>query len=244
MPIRIVLLVLGASFLCSLLAAAEFDLVALVSTGHHHHDEPELDELVFLSALFSAVLGILLAWKVVALGRERRCRRAIEKVAALDGLTSLANRRSFVERLQHAFDGVAAGRPCAVLLIDLDGFKAINDTYGHAAGDRILMHVAEQLARLARGKDLAARLGGDEFAMLLEGASAAPDRAAALVESIRATVQQPLLCAGESLRVGVSIGLALPSARTSSAAALLEAADSAMYADKVERQAPGRRAAA
>ena len=108
----------------------------------------------------------------MALRTERRKRREIERVAGLDALTSVPNRRTFLERLDQAFEQARHGRSCAVLLIDLDGFKAINDTYGHAAGDRVLMHVAQQIDALVPSRDVAARLGGDEFAVLLEGPSA------------------------------------------------------------------------
>jgi len=231
-PVRIAYFALSIMFLCSLLVAAEFDLVALVSGGHPNHQEVELDELVAMSGLFSAALGLLLAVKAVALRTERRKRREIERVAGLDALTSVANRRTFLERLDRAFEGARRGSPCAVLLIDLDGFKAINDTHGHAAGDRVLMHVARQIDDLVPSRNVAARLGGDEFAVLLEGPSASLENVRELADSLAAAIGRPMLRAGETLCVGASIGAAFASPKTSSSAALLEAADAAMYRDK------------
>lgn len=224
--------------------AAEFDLVGLVSAGHPNRQEIELDELVALSGLFSAALGMLLTLKALALRTERRKLREVERLAGIDALTSVANRRTFLDRLDRAFDQAKVGRPCAVLLIDLDGFKAINDSFGHAAGDRVLMHVAKQIEAIVPSQHVAARLGGDEFAVLVDGPFASLENVRDLARSLAAAIEVPLLRAGDRLRVGASIGAAFAGPHVSSAVALLEAADTAMYRDKRARREAERRIAA
>lgn len=244
LPARIACLALAVCFLGSLLVAAEFDLVGLVSAGHPNRQEIELDELVALSGLFSAALGLLLALKALALRTERRKLREVERLAGIDALTSVANRRTFLDRLDSAFEKAKIGLPCAVLLIDLDGFKAINDRYGHAAGDRVLMHAARQIEALCPSGQIAARLGGDEFAMLVEGPAVSLENVRELVQSLEQAVAVPLFRAGDRLRVGASIGVAFAEPSVSSAAALLEAADAAMYRDKRRKRGTGSRMAA
>jgi diguanylate cyclase (GGDEF)-like protein/PAS domain S-box-containing protein len=149
-----------------------------------------------------------------------------------DSLTGLANRALFRNRVEHALDRSArAGSDPAIVYIDLDGFKAVNDTLGHDAGDAVLKEVAGRLDRLVRSGDTVARLGGDEFAVLIEHSNRALDEVATIGERILRTVQEPVLLDGRQVAVDASIGVAVGDGDTT-ATALLRDADIAMYRAK------------
>ena len=113
---------------------------------------------------------------------RRRLERELSHQAFHDSLTGLANRSLFADRVQRGLAGCGrTGRPLAVLFLDLDGFKAVNDTLGHGAGDRLLEQVAERLLHCVRPGDTVARLGGDEFAVLLEDLAPGEDGSAVAV---------------------------------------------------------------
>ncbi|MFC7530652.1 diguanylate cyclase domain-containing protein [Actinoplanes sp. GCM10030250] len=150
--------------------------------------------------------------------------------AGHDDLTGLANRRQFTAALA-ATAGDDGGGRASVLLIDLNGFKQINDTYGHGAGDAVLRHVAERLLSCAGPGDVPARLGGDEFAVL----AADPAAAEGLAGRIRAALAEPAVIAGRELAVGVSIGVATGAACDPDQ--LLNAADLRMYDEKQRSRA-------
>ena len=154
-----------------------------------------------------------------------------------DPLTALANRALFTEHVQHA---VARGDrhdgQLAVLFLDLDDFKAVNDTVGHGAGDSLLVAVAERLRACLRPGDTAARFGGDEFAILLEDI-AAPTDAVAAATRIGDALQAPFFVGNRELRVGASIGIAVRSTEAD-ATQLLRNSDVAMYIAK--RRGKGR----
>jgi diguanylate cyclase (GGDEF)-like protein/PAS domain S-box-containing protein len=154
-----------------------------------------------------------------------------------DQLTGLANRQLFTDRLEQALRRRAA-RPddqVALLYIDLDRFKQINDTLGHAAGDRLLQTVAGRLTMMLRGADTAARLGGDEFAILLDGISGL-EEASSIAGRLNAALAEPITLNGDVVSPSASIGVAAVSpssdARTD---VLLANADAAMYAAKQKR---------
>ncbi len=148
----------------------------------------------------------------------------IEDVAFRDPLTRLPNRRAFDQRLRRA-QRDASG--FAVLYLDLDGFKAINDKHGHATGDRVLETVAARLQATMRDGDIVARLGGDEFAILLHAVTEEA-RALTIAMRVRQTLTAPLTV-GERLNVGASIGVALFPHDTDDLDELLRRADRAMY---------------
>ena len=148
-----------------------------------------------------------------------------------DPLTGLANRTLLLDRIAHALARAARdGAMPALLFLDLDEFKQVNDSAGHAAGDRLLVVAAERLCAAVRFGDTVARLGGDEFAILLEGTHAERE-ADEVADRILAALRVPIPVDGRAHRIGASIGIAL-SSRWGSADELLHRADSAMYAAK------------
>lgn len=149
-----------------------------------------------------------------------------------DSLTGLANRLLLELRFEHALrQGKRFDRPLAVLLIDLDGFKPINDRHGHAIGDGVLTEVARRLEAAVRAVDTVARLGGDEFVILLEAVHGGED-AEQVAKKIVAELACPLEVQGLDLSVGGSVGIALYPAHGTSARELLQHADQAMYRAK------------
>jgi diguanylate cyclase (GGDEF)-like protein len=143
-----------------------------------------------------------------------------------DGLTQLANRTLLHERIQAAVAAPgAAPQPAAMLLLDLDRFKAVNDTLGHHVGDALLVHVAELLRANVRASDTVARLGGDEFVVLMPGAS--EREAETLAERLRAAFEDGVTVDGHRLGVGASVGIA--TGHLDDAETLLRQADADMY---------------
>ena len=157
--------------------------------------------------------------------REVRQLGETRRQALTDELTGLPNRRALNLRLDAA---IAAGRPTGLLLIDLDGFKEINDALGHHVGDLLLERLGERLAAHTRGPDLLARLGGDEFAVLVADA---PDTAAvtAAAERLRRSFEEPFVLDDIPVQIDASIGLARHPDHAQTAVELLKHADVAMY---------------
>ena len=152
-----------------------------------------------------------------------------------DPLTGMPNLRLLADRVEQALAaGRRSGRPVALAFVDLDGFKAINDTYGHGVGDAVLCRIAERMRRAVREADTVARVGGDEFVVLIHEVT---DHAAAsgVVEHLLAALLDPLPIADTDISVGASIGLALGPADGTDFETLLAAADAAMYAHKRRR---------
>jgi diguanylate cyclase (GGDEF)-like protein len=162
----------------------------------------------------------------------------------LDPLTGLPDRSHVAAAIQRRIDAAGSGAGVAVVYIDLDDFKLVNDTLGHAAGDELLQHVAASMRRHVRGGDLLARQGGDEF-VVVAGAGSDPAGIERLAERLRAAAGQPVTVAGVEVRVGASIGIACRDGETR-AADLLERADAAMYEakqsgrDEIRWSQPGR----
>jgi diguanylate cyclase (GGDEF)-like protein len=158
----------------------------------------------------------------------RRSRRALAHQAFHDPLTGLANRTRFHDLLALALGGVHADH-VAVVMIDLDGFKLVNDQLGHAAGDRLLAGVADRLLNATRGADTVSRLGGDEFAVLLENVHHIAD-AEVVAQRILKALRAPFDIEGVAMTVGASIGIARHSPLDNgNGDALLRRADLAMY---------------
>ncbi|MCW2742914.1 MAG: putative signaling protein [Blastococcus sp.] len=202
--------------------------------------------LVFATRHRIPVLGVVLAGAGVAVAIARtglsfRAVRALaehRREARTDELTGLANRRSFNERLARA----TASRPpdggLGLLVIDLDDFKAVNDSLGHHYGDELLRLVAPRLRQVVRGEDTVARLGGDEFAVLLAGADA--ERAIHVAERLRAGFRRPFRLGPHVQDISASIGIAVAPEDGQEPVELLQHADLAMYEAKISRSGHAR----
>ncbi|WP_371722486.1 putative bifunctional diguanylate cyclase/phosphodiesterase [Bradyrhizobium sp. KBS0727] len=160
--------------------------------------------------------------------------RADEKIAHLahyDALTDLPNRVLFRERLEQALKAVLPGEQLAVLYIDIDEFKGVNDALGHPIGDELLMGVAGRLRGCLKASDLAARLGGDEFAVI-QTAIKSQSEATQLVDKIHSAIRQPFECTGHLITTDASIGVALAPGDGIDLDQLLRNADLALYGAK------------
>jgi diguanylate cyclase (GGDEF)-like protein/PAS domain S-box-containing protein len=161
--------------------------------------------------------------------QRKELERRLAHQATHDALTSLPSRTLLVDRIDSALARRRRdGRRLAVLFVDLDDFKALNDTMGHAAGDRALQEVAARLQSSLRGSDSAARLGGDEFALLLDGIDG-PDDAMAVADRCLAALADPVLLEGREFAATASIGIAIDSDETHTSEDMLRRADAAMY---------------
>ncbi|QOQ84171.1 MULTISPECIES: sensor domain-containing diguanylate cyclase [Comamonas] len=167
-------------------------------------------------------------WILVDIDALKRGEQAANHLANHDALTGLANRRALEETLNQE---LADGQMLAVCFMDLDGFKQVNDTQGHDAGDEVLRVVAARLTAQARAGDCVARLGGDEFVVLLSGLHT-PGEAMSVMKRCMEAVRQPIaLNGGVMVQVGSSIGISISTADSSSAN-LMQSADEAMYSAK------------
>ncbi|NKX91111.1 diguanylate cyclase domain-containing protein [Nocardia coubleae] len=162
----------------------------------------------------------------------RASKMQLEYQATHDALTGLANRSLILSQLSAALADEGGALVTTVLFIDLDGFKAINDTLGHAIGDTVLQIVAQRLQRALRAEDVVGRLGGDEFLVLLAGHPQRTDLPR-LIERLRVTMAEPIIASGHRLEVSASIGVTeLGPHERRTPEAVLHDADLAMYRDK------------
>jgi diguanylate cyclase (GGDEF)-like protein len=162
--------------------------------------------------------------------RTTRTVRRLQTQSELDELTGVLNRRGLTRGLEREILRCErAGQPLAVLLVDVDEFKSINDTFGHLTGDCVLATLGQVLGEAVRGCDLVGRLGGDEFLVVLPGADEA--RARDISERLRARVAE-LRIPGSDRTIGISIGAVVETSGAPTVAAFIEAADRAMYRDK------------
>ena len=162
---------------------------------------------------------------------RRRLEQELEYRSTHDPLTGLANRRLLYDRLSHGLQRADRyeGR-ISVLYMDLDGFKDVNDRYGHETGDELLGAIAGRIERCLRPSDMAARIGGDEFIVLLEGVGA--EKASEVVGRIEAALTDPFAIGEKEIRIGASVGLAYSGSGSKDAAQLLREADKEMYRAK------------
>ncbi len=169
----------------------------------------------------------------VATAIERKQLHArLKHMSQYDGLTGLPNRALLCDRLKMALARTRREQgPMSVLYLDLNNFKQVNDSLGHAAGDELLQEVAHRLKRCLRGLDTVARMGGDEFVVLLENIQM-PEHATNIAKKIRSAVSQPIKIRGRSLCILPSIGIALHPQHGDEAQQLLKHADEAMYLEK------------
>ena len=172
--------------------------------------------------------------------QKARLLETVRHQAAHDALTGLPNRVLFLERLTAALESPQVDEQVAVLFCDLDRFKAVNDTLGHAAGDELLRQVAARLLSAVRPGDTVGRLSGDEFAVVLRGLSS-PEGAHSLARRVLACFDEPFRLEGRDVRIGTSVGVAVHAGSDGGPDVLLRRADAAMYADKLrDREIPSR----
>ena len=219
--------------------------VARVKYLYQHPEESGRDELETRDGrFFDRHTGVLRTPTGEQLGRvwffrditERKLAEAeVLRTARCDALTGLASRAVFLEAVQHAIATVKCGaKPFAVLYLDLDQFKDVNDTLGHPIGDELLKAVAGRLISTTRDIDLVARFGGDEFAVLVCDVGEAAN-AAIVADTIIRAMAAPFIIAGNDIRSGVSIGISLFGSDEPDTETILARADVALYRAKSER---------
>ena len=196
------------------------------------------DDIVGIYFFLSIVVIVFSLRRMQDLSKEVRARRAAEQIAhnlaRHDPLTGLPNRRFFSEKLDHALQcRTAESHRTAVLMMDLDGFKPINDIYGHAAGDKALTVFAERVSNITRADALLARVGGDEFA-IIQPDIASLDDPTRLARRIVVAVSEPIQIAGAALKLGVGIGIAIAPDDGATRDELMRRADRALYRAKAE----------
>lgn len=162
---------------------------------------------------------------------RRRSVAAAQELAMIDPLTGLLNRRGLEAAIARVFSTGPQPGTLAMLAIDLDRFKEVNDTLGHEAGDKVLQHVGRDIAAAVRRSDLVGRLGGDEFVAVLSGVGA-PQQIQEVANDIIARVEIPIDWQGIPVRISASIGIAIATGNESDPATLLRRADTAMYGAK------------
>jgi diguanylate cyclase len=187
----------------------------------------ELPHAAVTLATASVLAGIV---RLLITFRDLRSLASSRLEARTDDLTELGNRRFFYEQAQTVFDGRATSRPAALLVVDLDHFKEINDTLGHHLGDELLRQVGPRLRLVIRDGDVIARLGGDEFVLILDGAD--KRAAVAVAQRARDTLLTPFMLDGITVRIDASVGVAMYPDHGDNASALLQRADVAMYQAK------------
>ncbi len=170
----------------------------------------------------------------VAVAIERKqAETLLQHTAHHDPLTDLPNRAFVLERLQTSLATARRGdQPLALLYLDLDDFKEVNDAFGHSVGDLLLQQVAHRMQGCVRDSDIVGRMGGDEFMLILHGID--PAHAASVGEKIRAALEQPFVLAGNRVAISASVGVANYRGDGDDSAHLIERADHAMYAAKRE----------
>jgi diguanylate cyclase (GGDEF)-like protein/PAS domain S-box-containing protein len=188
---------------------------------------PEFDEN-------KVVTSLLTVWSEVT--DRKHLLASLDRMAYHDALTGVANRALLVERLTQGLCAAAhRSDALALLFVDLDGFKVINDRWGHEAGDAVLVAIAQRLQSVVRDADTVARFGGDEFVIVFSetcGAAALT----AVMEKVTAAITEPIIWKGSLLRIGASVGLARYPEDGRDAHSLLQRADESMYSEKARRR--------
>lgn len=224
--------------------AFEVDIFANESSATVHRETIELDETLLLGGLLAIGLLIFAVRRYLDQQQEMRRRIAAEReareLAYEDPLTGLPNRRQFLEALHAAVNSPPRGGGVhALLLLDLNGFKQVNDTYGHGVGDEILIHVAHRLERVARGADLVARIGGDEFVVLAQDLLGA-EAATSIALRILRTLDEAFIVGDVRHRLGAGMGIALLPEDACTEEEAIRKADIALYRAKGEHRSAFR----
>lgn len=229
---RVALSLAGASSFAylSLLAIAGTGLLPYAPGIPGHRSTPPPSEQLFASGTM-VLMSVLLTTLIVLrqINALNRMNRQLAELSQLDELTGLFNRRQLFAELRHQLDRVARGSHCCVLMIDLDGFKRVNDLLGHEAGDRLLTDIAGALTAETRAVDLVSRYGGDEFVVLLP--DLAPERALPVAERVVRAVEKVGAARWPATPVTASVGIAL-SRLDDDLGSLLRRADAEAYAAK------------
>ncbi|OGB24785.1 MAG: hypothetical protein A3I66_21130 [Burkholderiales bacterium RIFCSPLOWO2_02_FULL_57_36] len=205
-------------------------------------DSPEPEDLQAMQVKLAAAMRKIAVLRMKNVQIRKQLAQAREHEAAalasacMDELTGLPNRRLLKDRLQQLIaHATRQRRQVAVLLIDLDGFKSVNDTLGHAAGDQLLRAVAQRLTACLRAEDTACRYGGDEFVVVLPELGSA-EAATTAINKVRACLQAPYVISGREMPVTASIGCALYPGDGQAYHELIDQADTEMYRAKARRR--------
>jgi diguanylate cyclase (GGDEF)-like protein len=200
------------------------------------YQEWEVDNLIFVGFVMSIGCAIFSYRRLRELAVEMEARRGAEleakKLARHDPLTGLPNRRFFVETLGEVLQTTIADSQSAVLMLDLDGFKSVNDAYGHAVGDQTLMEFAQRVSAIMREGAVFTRIGGDEFAIIVPNISL--DGPSTLARRIVGAVAEPFSIGLISTSIGVSVGIAMAPSDGMDPELLVQRADRALYRAKSE----------
>ncbi len=220
------------------LPAADGTIKAWLSWSPDRPGDAMLRQFVWALAGVGLLFGAIFAFVIHRLrgaAHQIAIRESqIQRLAGQDELSLLPNRRTFDLRLDQELTQIGRngdGAGLAVMLIDLDRFKAVNDTYGHTAGDELIRQVAQRLSKLVRGGDTVARIGGDEFG-IIQTHGRFPAGCAALGERILASLTEPFIIMGVATTIGCSIGIALAPQDAIDREDLLRLADTALYQSK------------
>ena len=208
-------------------------VLLIADVRQHPFADLRANAFFYLYELFGTSLVFMIVGRIAGrrADRLRRGEAFYHELADHDALTGLYNARALTDRYRRALERAAAARqPLAMILLDVDGLKAINDAHGHAAGSKALVHVADALQQNKRAADIAARWGGDEFAILLEGADV--DAATRVAEGVLTYLRiTPLQLERATVMVTVTIGICA-AAEPVSSSDLFEAADAALMTGK------------
>jgi diguanylate cyclase (GGDEF)-like protein len=217
---------------CIWIVGTQLGVFAILIDGLRNNNLLDLLMLTLCMSVGLVAAAVRKSFKLRKAMRERDGAEAqAESVARHDALTGLANRRLFREVLESRLRAVTPLSTLAVLQIDLDRFKPVNDVHGHAAGDAVLCVVADRLRGLIPPDSLAARLGGDEFAILTDSRGD-PESLGRLAQQIIEVLSHPIGWAQSRLEIGATVGVAVATPESATAEALLHAADVAMYQGK------------
>ena len=236
------LVLLGLFAVCAYAFVVLFDAYEWFDRWAVRHEKWQVDEILILLALMSAAVAIF-AWRrwkeanteIVRREELQELQKELEHQATHDALTDLPNRALLMDRLEHTIERRIRGRVMiAVLFIDLDGFKDVNDAFGHGGGDELLAQAAGRLKRCVRTADTVSRIGGDEFVVVLEGVEGS-EQVVEVAERIMETLSAPFALRRGEASVRASIGVAVLDGNAErEAEELVREADQAMYQAKGE----------